>query len=419
MQNLRSPVQELEGVYAVQGLPLTALASRFGTPFYLYDLDYMALRYTYLKSIFAWSQTHIYYAMKANANPHLLLALKDVGARLDTVSPAEVFLALKLGFKKEDILYTANNMTDEEIALLKPLGLLFNIDSLSGLRRFARLCPGSDVCLRFNSDVVAGEDQKVQTGGDKTKFGIRLERLQDALALAQEGQLRIVGLHEHTGSGIADPEKFTQGMRNLLSIAKPEWFPALRFVDFGGGFKVPYRPDEHRIDYEAFGAKVTELFTSFCAYFGRPLDLYFEPGKFVTAEGGVLIMQVNSLIANKTRLIAGTDSGFSHLIRPMLYDAYHHILNVSNPRGETKTYDVCGNICETGDLFASDRDLPEVREGDTLALLNAGAYGFTMGSLYNLRPLPLEVVVQNGAAHISRPRVTHEALATEILKSCT
>ncbi len=414
--SLRTPVCEENGAYSIQGIPLLSLAERYGTPFYLYDLDWVLARYAELQSVFAWPQTKIHYAMKANANPHLLRALRKAGARLDTISPGEVFYALQLGYKKEDLLYTANNMTNDEILLLKQQGVLFNIDSLSGLTRYASLCPNSEICLRFNSDVVAGEDQKVQTGGDKTKFGIRLELAQQAVDIARAGNLTIVGLHEHTGSGIAEPEKFVQGMKNLLSIARRDLFPDLRFVDFGGGFKVPYRPDEKRIDYQKFGLQVTELFSSFCADYGRPLDLYFEPGKFIASEAGILITRVHSLIQNKARLIAGTDSGFSHLIRPVLYGAYHHILNLSNPKGEERVYDVCGNICETGDLFAEDRALPEIREGDTLAILNAGAYGYTMGSLYNFRPLPNEVVVQNGKDFLSRAALSPQEMATFLAK---
>lgn len=414
--SLLSPLRRDKGSFSLQGVSLLDLCAQHQTPFYLYDLDFAAERYAFLEGIFSWPRTKIHYAMKANANPHLLRALRDQGARLDTVSPAEVFLALSLGFRKEDILYTANNMTNDEIALLGGEGVLFNIDSLSGLARYAKLRPNTDVCLRFNSDVVAGEDAKVQTGGDRTKFGIRLEEAATAVRLAKEGGLRVVGLHEHTGSGIAEPEKFTQGMKNLLSIARPELFPDLRFVDFGGGFKVPYKPEEKRIDYVAFGKAVTKLFEGFCAVYGRPLDLLFEPGKFIAAECGVLITQVNSLIKNKTRLIAGTDSGFSHLIRPVLYGAYHHIVNLSNPDGEERIYDICGNICETGDLFASERALPEIREGDHLAILNAGAYGYAMGSLYNLRPLPTEVVVKGGKAFLSRRAATPQTLAAKLLE---
>lgn len=413
--DLNNTINLIQNTYQLQALDLLSICKKFETPFHLYDLDNIIKRYHDLHSYFKWPRVKIHYAMKANYNADILRALLKEGARLDTVSPAEVIYAMKLGYAKENILYTSNNMTNEEIRLLKNYDVLFNIDSLSGLKRYAEAFPGTEVCLRFNSEVEAGEHAKVQTGGDKTKFGVRFEDVHLALDIIKAHNLKVVGLHEHTGSGIADPELACQGMRNLLTVAKREWFPDLRFADFGGGFKVPYRPDEKRIDYDRFGAIVTDMFSFFCAEYGRELDLYFEPGKFMVAESGTLITRVNSLIKNRSRLIAGTDSGFSQFIRPVLYDAYHHILNVSNPGGEQKMYDVAGNICETGDLFASDRNLPEIREGDYLAVLNTGAYGFSMGSIYNLRPYPAEVVVEKSVARLSRPRVSHEAFADQIL----
>ncbi|MDX9690434.1 MAG: diaminopimelate decarboxylase [Proteobacteria bacterium] len=416
--SLNSPATFTNGAYTIQGLNLADLCEKFGTPFYLYDLDYCVGRYRFLHDLFDLPNVRLHYAVKANNNPHLLLALKESGACLDVVSPSEVALALALGFDPSRLLYTANNMTDAEIRLIRDQGLLLNIDSLTGLRRYAKLYPNTELCLRFNSDVVAGEHEKVMTGGDKTKFGIRLEKVDEVLDIVHASGLKIVGVHEHTGSGITDPNQFIQGMKNLLTIVTPARFPDLRFIDFGGGFKVPYRPDEKRIDYVAFGQKVSAMLRAFFADFGRELALYFEPGKFIVAEGGLLMVQVNSLIENKTRLIAGTDSGFGHLVRPVLYNAYHHILNVSNPKGAAKTYDICGNICETGDLFAEDRGMPEIREGDYLALLNAGAYGYSMASDYNLRPKPAEVVVQNGKAFLSRkPHTPQEIVSNVLLQS--
>ena len=415
MQNLNTPVRQGAEGYTIQGLTLKSLAADYGTPLYVYDLDHVLTSYRKLVKACPWSRVKIFYAMKANYNLDILKALKAEGANVDTVSPVEVMIALKAGFAKENILYTANNLMDEEMRQVQGMGVLLNIDSLSCLERFGKTFPGSEVCLRFNADVVAGDNAKVQTGGDKTKFGIRLEDAAQAREIAARYQVKVVGLHEHTGSGIADAESFYQGMRNLLAIASRESFPHLRFIDFGGGFKVPYRPDEKPIDYEVFGRKAADIFAAFCRSYGRELDLYFEPGKYLVAESGVFLMEVNTIKNNRERLIAGTDSGFGHLVRPVLYDAYHHILNVSHPQGAPKTYDVCGNICETGDLFASDRILPEIREGDVLALLNAGAYCFSMASTYNLRPLPAEVIVHNGKAFLSRPRASYEQFAAETL----
>jgi diaminopimelate decarboxylase len=250
--------------------------------------------------------------------------------------------------------------------------------------------------LRFNPDVCDGDNEKTMTGGDLTKFGILLDAVEEVKEIVRAGNLHIVGLHEHTGSGLQHAESVLQSMRNLMAIATKDNFPELEFLDFGGGFKVPYRPDESRIDYVAMGKAITELFDSFCASYGKDLVMRFEPGKYLSAECGTLITEVNTIKHNRTRTIAGCNSGFPQLIRPVLYDAYHHIVNLSNPDGALHTYDVCGNICETGDRFAEQRELPEIREYDLLAIENAGAYCYSMGSVYNLRPMPAEVVMVDG-----------------------
>jgi len=407
-----------DGRYSIQGLPAAGLAEQYGTPLYVYDGDWMLTRYRELYDFITWPNLRVLYAMKANYNPSLLRVLQEDGAYLDTVSPAEVEMALKLGYSPDRLLYTANSITDAEMAEVQAKGVLFNIGSLSRLEKYGKAFPGTEVCLRVNPDVVAGAHAKIQTGGDLTKFGILLQDVPTVLALVKQYNLTVVGLHEHTGSGIAETEKVFQSMRNVLAIATPDAFPDLRFVDFGGGFKVPYSPDENRIDYASFGAQIGAIFADFCKAYGRDLDLYFEPGKYVVAECGYMIVEVNTLKDNKGRLIAGTNSGFGHLIRPMIYDAYHHIVNLSNPDGALKTYDVCGNICETGDRFAADRELPEIREGDLLAILNAGAYCYAMGSVYNLRPLPTEIMVHDGVATLSRRGLTNEELVDAILRSC-
>jgi diaminopimelate decarboxylase len=341
--------------------------------------------------------------------------LEQAGACLDTVSPGEVILARKLGYSTDRLLYTANNMTEDEVDSVAEQGVLMNIGSLSRLERYAQKYPGTDVCIRFNPDVVAGSHAKIRTGGDLTKFGVLLQDADRVAEIAAAHNLRIVGLHEHTGSGIAETEKVYQSIRNLLGIATRERFPDLQFVDFGGGFKVPYHPDEKRIDYASFGAGIGDIFRAFCEDYGRELYMYFEPGKYVVAECGYLLVHVNTIKDNRGRLIAGTNSGFPQLIRPMFYDAYHHIVNASNPDGDVKAYDVCGNICETGDTFCTDRPLPELREGDVLAIENAGAYCYTMGGVYNMRAMPAEVVVHDGSDRLARKALSSEELVDQIL----
>ena len=397
---------------------LLKLAAEYGTPLFVYDGDMVVERYNDLFRFIPWERLRIHYALKANYNPALLTLLRDAGAGLDTVSPGEVHLALKLGFSPEKIIYTANNMTDAEVEEVLATGVVMNIGSLSRLRKLAKSHPGLDLCLRFNPDVRDGDSEKTMTGGDLTKFGILLESVDEVLEIVREGKFRIVGLHEHTGSGLQHAESVYQSMENLMRIATKANFPDLQFLDFGGGFKVPYRPDEKRIDYVAMGAEIARRFREFCQERGEELAMCFEPGKYMVAEAGYLLTEVNTLKRNRSRLIAGCNAGFPQLIRPVLYGAYHQIWNLSNPQGKPEVYDVCGNICETGDRFAEQRELPEIREYDILAIGNAGAYCYSMGGVYNLRSMPGEVVVSHGRVISERPRMSSEELAGRILAEC-
>ncbi len=401
--------------YYIQDFRLKSLCKSRETPFYLYDANYILNKYEQMKKYFDWDKLKIFYAMKANYNPHLLKIMKEYDFYLDTVSPAEVVLADKLGFAKDRILFTANNMTDYEMTIVNQKGILLNIDSLTRLERYAKSYPGTSVSLRINPDVIAGENKKVQTGGDLSKFGILLGDVPKALGVAKQYGIKIVGLHEHTGSGISDTAKVYESMKHLLGCARREDFPDLNFIDFGGGFKVPYHPEEEEIDYMDFGAKTIRLFRQFCEYYGKELDLCFEPGKYIVADSGCLVVRVNTVKNNKGRLIVGTDSGFSHLIRPVLYGAYHHIINISNPFGELRKYDIYGNICESGDCFAINREIPEIRNGDYLAIQNAGAYCLSMASEYNLRPLPSEYIIYNKEVLLSRLKLSHTEMAEKVL----
>ena len=402
--------------YFMQGQALQSICDKVETPFYLYDVNYILNKYDMLKRCFPYDKLKIFYALKANYNPHILMFMKDYGFYLDTVSPTEVILAIKLGFDKDRIMFTANNMTDKDMEIVKEQGVLFNIDSLSRLETFAKTYPGESVCLRINPDVVAGENALVQTGGDLSKFGILLEDVGKAVAITKEYGLKIIGLHEHTGSGISDTEKVFKSMTNLLGVVEPEAFPDLKFIDFGGGFKVPYEPGERENNYVEFGSRSVSIFEAFCDKYGRRLEMYFEPGKFIVADSGCMVVRVNTVKNNKGRLIVGTNSGFPHLIRPALYGAYHHIINISNPSGEVKNYDIYGNICESGDCFAEQREIQEIRIGDYLAIMNAGAYCRSMASEYNLRPFPTECYIYNDEFALSKQKLTHSELADRILE---
>ncbi len=377
----------------ISNAKLIECAKTYGTPLFVYDGSLMLERYFDLFKFIKNPNLKVHYALKANYNPALLTLLRDAGAGIDAVSPAEVRLALKLGFSPDRIIYTANNMTDAEFDRVMKTGVIINIGSLSRLKKCAKNYPGSRICLRFNPDVCDGDNKMTMTGGDLTKFGILLDAVEEVKTIVKSGDLHVVGLHEHTGSGLQHVESVLQSMRNLMAIATKENFPELEFMDFGGGFKVPYRPDEAKIDYVAMGEQIDALFNEFCKSYGKELIMRFEPGKYLSAECGTLITEVNTIKHNRTRTIAGCNAGFPQLIRPVLYDAYHHIVNLSNPDGALHTYDVCGNICETGDRFAEQRELPEIREYDLLAIGNAGAYCYSMGSVYNLRAMPSEVIV--------------------------
>ena len=391
------------------------LAQTYGTPLYVYDADKVVANYNSLFEFIKYDRLQIHYALKANYNIDLLKALRDAGACLDTVSPGEVHLALALGFDRNKIIFTANNLKDEEVAEVQALNVLFNIGSLSRLEKYGKAYPGSRICVRFNPDVVDGDSANTATGGDLAKFGILMQDVDKVVQLARKYDLHIVGLHEHTGSGLQHTESVFQSMKNLMSLATADRFPELEFLDFGGGFKVPYRPDEERVDYAAMGSEIVTLFKDFCRKYGKELTLKFEPGKYMVAEAGVMLTAVNTLKFNRTRTIAGCDAGFPQLIRPVFYGAYHHIENLSNLDGENKIYDVCGNICESGDRFAEQREVAEIREYDVLAIYNAGAYCYSMGGIYNLRSMPSEVVIRHGEAFISRLRKSNVELAAELL----
>jgi diaminopimelate decarboxylase len=393
---------------------LHELAKKYDTPLYVYDGDLIIEKYNALYDFIKWEKLKIMYAMKANYNPAILKLLEKNGAFIDTVSPAEIMLAKKVGFTSDRLLYTANNMTDKEMHEVQNEDVLFNIGSNSRLEKYGKAFPGSSVCLRFNTDVVAGANEKIQTAGALTKFGLIMADVELLKSIAKKYNLKVIGLHVHTGSGIKETEKFVQSMKNLLGMGKRDHFPELEFIDFGGGFYVNYDPSEEKIDYNTFGNEITKVFSDYCKEYGKELEMRFEPGKYVVAESGHLLTTVNTIKDNRGRIIAGTDSGFPQLIRPTMYDAYHHILNITNPNGKEFIYDVAGNICETGDCFATERSMSKIREGDLLSIETAGAYCYSMGGVYNLRPMPPEVLIVNGNDKVVSKRKSNKDFAEEI-----
>ena len=381
---------------------LIEAAEAFGTPTYVYDEAVVRDRIARLREHLEDLPLRLLYAMKANASPVVLDIIREEGLGVDVVSPGETELALRIGFPPESILFSANNMTDEEMRWAHEKGVMLNVGELSRLERFGEAFPGAEVCVRLNPSVGGGHHAHVVTGGGRSKFGIPMADLDRVRAILHRYDLRPAGLHQHIGSGIMSAELIWEAVRVLLEAARS--FEALSFINLGGGLGVPYRPGEKPLDLENFHRVIVEPLKAFRAAHPSPdLTFMFEPGRYLVAEAGVLLTRVNTLKAANGRLFAGTDSGMNHLIRPAIYDAYHHVVNLSNPDGPLRTYDVVGNICESGDYFARDREIAEIREGDVLAVLDVGAYGLSMASLYNLRPLPAEALLP--AAPGARPRL--------------
>lgn len=396
------PLAMAKGEVTLSGVPITSIASRYGTPTYAYSLDVIGERYDSLFRQIGWPRLGIFYAMKANSNVDILRFLKGKGSGIDAVSYGDVLLARRLGFPPGRIIYTANNVVEDELDLAAKSGATINIGDIPRLESFGRSHPGAGVCIRVNPEVLAGEHELVRTAGALSKFGILPDYIPEAKRICRRHSLRVIGIHEHTGSGIKDTSAIFRSVGATLELAKG--FPDLEFVDFGGGFKVRYDPREHDVDYGRFGMRISGMFSRFCESYGRRLEMRFEPGKYLVSQCGVLVVRVNTVKDNRGVRIAGVDSGFSQLIRPVLYGAYHHIANCSNPGGRPAGYTVAGDICEGGDVFARDRPVPRVREGDVLAIQNAGAYCYSMASTYNNRPLPAEVVVSHGRSRLSTRR---------------
>jgi diaminopimelate decarboxylase len=400
------PLHITNNEYFFGDVKLLDIAKSFGTPTYVYDLDIVGEQYDSIKKSFDWPKLRICYAMKANSNIDILKFLKSKGSSIDAVSYGDILVALKAGFTPEDIIYTTNNASDEEIELVVKSNVLINIGDLSRLEKFGQKHPESKVCLRINTEVESGENDLVKTAGKESQFGILLEDVDAAKNIIEKYHLNIIGIHEHTGSGLYDTDDMFESINRTLNVAKK--FENLEFVDFGGGFKVPYKPDEHTIDYNKFGKKLIEIFDKFCKDYGKTLELLFEPGKYMVAQSGILLVEVNTIRKTPHKNYAGVNSGFSQLIRPLLYGAYHHIVNCNNPNGIKTKYDIAGNICEGGDLFAKERMIEEIREGDILIIQNAGAYCYSMASVYNNRPLPGEIIIIKNKVKISTERLSFE-----------
>lgn len=392
--------------FEIGGLELSQICAEYGTPLYIYDTAKMEEQYKRLEKAFKGSKIKINYACKALNNINVLRFFKSLGAGLDTVSIQEVELGLKAGFDAKEIIFTPNGVSLNEIERAVEYGVRINIDNLSILEQFGAKYGGSyPVCVRMNPHIMAGGNAKISVGHIDSKFGISIHQRRHLERLVKSLGLKVNGVHMHTGSDILDVDTFLVGAELLFDVAHD--FPDLSYIDFGSGFKVSYREGDIETNIEELGAKMSSLFQSFCKDYGRELEIEFEPGKFLVSEAGTFCCTVNGLKQTTATVFAQVDTGMNHFIRPMFYDAYHHIENISNPKASPRVYTVVGYICET-DTFASDRQIQEIRQGDLLAFKNAGAYCFTMANNYNSRFKPAEVMVHKGKAHLISKRQTIE-----------
>jgi len=387
---------------------LIKMAEEYGTPLYVYHAEKIKEQFAKLQSAFINSNTVFFYACKALTNVNVLRYIRNLGANVDCSSINEVKLAFHAGFPSSRILYTSNGIDFDEIREAKALGVYINIDSLSNLAKFGEAFGHSyPVGIRLRPNILAGGNLKISTGHDKSKFGIPVYQIDQILKVVEKFNLRISDLHIHTGSEIKDVDVFLKGIDVLFEISNH--FEHLEFIDLGGGFKVASKEGEQETDILELAEKVKRAFANHPYKNGRKLQVWFEPGKFLVSAAGHFITKVNVLKETSAADFVSVNSGFNHLIRPMFYDAYHHIENISNPGAPMKNYSVVGNICET-DTFAWDRPLNLVREGDYLVFRNAGAYGFEMSYNLNSRFKPAEVLVVEGKAHLIRRRDQFEDL---------
>ncbi len=385
---------------------LLHVAEKYGSPLYVYDTNKIESQYQRITSAFSGVKSlKLNYAVKALSNVNILQFFHKMGAGLDTVSIQEVQLSLRTGIEPKDIIFTPNGVSLKEIEEVAKLGVQINIDNLSILELFGQKHPTIPVCIRINPHIMAGGNSKISVGHIDSKFGISIHQVPHIKRVVENTGMTINGIHMHTGSDILDIDTFLRATEILFDVAKQ--FDNINFIDFGSGFKVPYKEGDISTDIEQLGLQLSERFNAFCIEYGKDITLMFEPGKFLVSEAGVFLAKVNVIKQTTSTVFAGVDSGFNHLVRPMMYNAYHHITNISNPKGRNRYYSVVGYICET-DTFASNRRIAEISEEDILCFHNAGAYCFSMASNYNSRYLPAEVMLHNGKDYLIRKRQNME-----------
>ncbi len=416
VSSLKINAKVSDAVNFYRGNDPAELVKKYGSPLYVYNESILREKCRELKSLVEYPRFFVNYSVKANSSLAILKIAHEEGLLADALSPGEIFLNLKAGFHPEEIFFVSNNAGDEELLYAIEKGVLVSIDSLSQLARYGKLNRGGRVAVRFNPGVGAGHHKKVVTGGSDTKFGVNAEYIPEVKALLEEYGLRLCGINQHIGSLFMTGEPYVEGVKSLLDIARQ--FEGLEFIDIGGGLGIPYRKQdgESRLDLASLREKLSPILNAFAKEYGGNIAFKMEPGRYIAAECGVLLGRVNSVKYNGPKKFIGTDIGFNVLMRPVLYDA-HHDIEIYRPSGAASDKEekvtIVGNICESGDILAADRLLPEIHEDDILGVLDAGAYGYSMGSIYNSRPRPAEIMIkEDNSVALIRKRETLEQLLT-------
>ena len=404
-----------------QGHDPAELIAHYGSPLYVYNERILREKCRELKNLVDYPHFFVNYSVKANANLGILKIIREEGLLADALSPGEIFLDLKAGWKPSEIFFISNNVDDEEMLYAIRNGILTGVDSVSQLERYGKLNPGGNVAVRFNPGVGAGHHQKVVTGGNETKFGVNAEYIPGVKEILRKYGLKLRGINQHIGSLFMTGDSYIEGMQSLLGIARQ--FESLEFIDLGGGFGIPYHKQagETRLDLKALGSRLSSIMRSFAADYGREITFKIEPGRYVVAECCILLGRANTVKFNGPKKFIGTDLGFNVLIRPVMYDS-HHDIEIYRPSGVSRSSaeappvkeeiaSIVGNICESGDILARDRMLPEIMEDDIIGVLDSGAYGYAMSSNYNSRLRPAEILIgENSAVSLIRRRETLEQL---------
>ena len=413
---LEYPFENRSNELYIEGKSCVDLTGQHGTPLYVYSKSLICEKINALKDILKknYPKTRVLYACKANTNLSILRILKDRGAEIDAVSPGEVYLALQAGFKPHEILFTGTSVSEAEMTYLSKADIRMNVDSLSQLEKLLEINPPETISMRINPMIGAGHHEHVITAGPDVKFGIWETQASEAYGMALKARVKRFGIQMHIGSGIMDVEIYRQAVGRLMHIAHniaESNDIEFDFIDIGGGIGVPYRPEEKQIDLNSFIETIFESIKEKLVEYnlGEP-EIWLEPGRYIVADSGVLLTKVTTLKQTPGRVFVGVDAGFNTLVRPAMYGSYHHILNASGMNKPLQRYDVYGPLCESGDIFDRDRTIQEIVEGDILAFMTAGAYGYSMASNYNTRPRPAEVMVSDGEPRIIRKRETLEDL---------